>query len=225
LADDGEDIRDYLCEIIANEHCSSEHDSNEYSSMEVIGTAANSRDAIELVDKLLPDIVLMDIQMETRTAGIDAIEIIRSKHPEIKCIVITIHEDDEYLFQAYLVGAADYIIKTSEPDKIIKSIYDVNTNQLLLRPEVAQKIMREYRRIQSTHSHMRNTLQVMMKVSTAEYEILRLIYDGHSYRSIAKLRCVEETTIRSQVNHILKKFKKKRMKEVIAELRASQIFE
>ncbi|MCL2069188.1 MAG: response regulator transcription factor, partial [Oscillospiraceae bacterium] len=161
----------------------------------------------------------------TRTAGIDAIEVIRGRHPEIKCIILTVHEDDEYLFRAYLVGAADYIIKTNEPEKIIKSIYDVNLNQLLLRPEVAQKIVGEYKRIQSTHSQMKDTLQMMMKISTAEYEILRMIYDGHSYKNIAGLRCVEETTIRSQVNHILKKFGKKRMKHVIEELRESQVFE
>ncbi|MCL2057298.1 MAG: response regulator, partial [Oscillospiraceae bacterium] len=71
LADDREEIRDYICEIIAGEH----------GLMEVVGAAADSLEAIRLVDRLLPDVVLMDVQMETRTAGIDAIEVIRGSHP------------------------------------------------------------------------------------------------------------------------------------------------
>ena len=215
IVDDMEEIRDYLCEILENEQ----------GKIEVVGTASSGNQAVEIVKKTEPDVVLMDIQMENRMAGINAIEKIHSSNPKIKCIVLTIHENDEYLFRAYMVGASDYIVKMMPPEKIVKSIYDVMENDLLLRPEDARKIINEYQRIQSSQSMIRDTLQVMMMISTTEYEILRLVYFGYTYHNIAKMRFVQDTTIRSQVNHLLKKFGKKRMKDVIKVLRELHIFD
>ena len=215
IVDDIKEIRDYLCEILEQEE----------DRIKVVATASTGFEAVNLVEKLRPNIVLMDIQMETRMAGIDSVEKIHKLYPETKCIMLTIHENDEYLFRAYMVGASDYIVKTKPSNEIIKSIYDVMENNLMLRPEVAQKIISEYKRIQSTHTKMRDALQVMMLISATEYEILKLVYYGYTYKNIAKLRFVEETTVRSQVNHILKKFKKKRMKDVIELLKELNIFD
>ena len=215
IVDDMEEIRNYLCEVLSKEE----------EKIKVVGMASSGLEAIELVKKTEPDVVLMDIQMEDRMAGINAIEKICHSNPKIKCIVLTIHENDEYLFRAYMVGASDYIIKMMPPEKIVKSIYDVMDNELLLRPEAARKIINEYQRIHSNQTLLRDALQVMMMISTTEYEILRLAYYGYTYRNIAQMRYVQDTTIRSQINHILKKFKKKRMKDVIEMLRGLRIFE
>lgn len=215
IADDLEEIRSYLSEEITR--CSQD--------ISVVGLAQSGSEAIKLVRKLRPDVVLMDIQMETLTAGIDAIEIIHKEFPNIKCITLSIHKNDDYLFRAYMVGASDYIVKTNSPEQIVKSIHDVVENTLLLRPEVAQKILTEYQRVQESQARMKETLQIVMKISTAEYEILKMVYDGYTYKNIAKQRFVQETTIRSQVNHILKKFKKKRMKDVISLLHELNFFE
>ncbi|MFR3796466.1 MAG: response regulator transcription factor [Christensenellales bacterium] len=112
IVDDMPDIRNYLAEELAAA-------SEQFS---VVGAAEDGTEAVKLVDSLLPDVVLMDIQMKTRTEGIYAIRIIHERHPDIKCIALTIHEDDELIFQAYLAGAADYIIKTRSIDTIKNSI-------------------------------------------------------------------------------------------------------
>lgn len=215
IADDNEEIRNHLCEIIVKES----------DDIDVIGLAKSGRESIELTRELVPDVVLMDVQMETRTAGIEAIEQINGIYPGVKCIMLTIHENEEYMFRAYMAGAVDYIVKTDPTQKIVKSIHDVIDNRLLLRPEVAHKIINEYHRIKETHVRMKETLQVMMMISTTEYEILQMVYNGYTYKNIAEKRYVEETTIRSQVNHILKKFGKKRMKDVIDLLRELKIFD
>ena len=88
IADDAPEIRSYFQMIMKNE-----------PDMEVVGTASSGKEAVEKVMKLCPDIVLMDIQMENRMAGIEAIEQIREINPNIKSIVLTIHEKDDFLFK------------------------------------------------------------------------------------------------------------------------------
>ncbi len=215
IVDDMEEIRLHLAEEI----------SEQAEDIVVVGTADSGSMAVEMATRLLPDVILMDIQMETRTAGITAIQKIRDNFPNIKCIALTIHEDEEFIFRAYLAGAVDYIIKTRPIEKIIQSIYAVAENRLLLRPEVGKRLIEEYRQIHENQVRMKETMRVMLMINTTEYEILKLAYRGLTYRQIAQQRFVEETTIRSQVNHILKKFGKKKMKEVLEELRELKIFE
>jgi len=213
IVDDMPEIREYLQEIITESA----------QDMQVASFAASGREAVDVVLREKPDVVLMDIQMETRTAGIDAIEAIHSAAPDIRCIVLTIHENDSYLFRAYQSGASDYINKTLPADKIVSAIRDVYENELMLRPQVARKIIGEYRRLKANQSNVQKALEIMMRLSAAEYEILKLVNDGYSYVAIANLRYVEESTIRSQANHILKKFGKRRMREVVSMLREMNI--
>lgn len=215
IVDDMEDIRMHLAEEIPEKS----------EDIVVLGTAQSGKEAVEMAARLLPDVVLMDIQMETRTAGITAIGKIHEMFPGIKCIALTIHEDEEFIFRAYLAGAVDYIIKTRPSEYIVKSIHAVVDNRLLLRPEVGKRLIEEYQQIQENQVRMKETMQIMLRINVTEYEILRLVYQGLTYRQIAQQRFVEETTIRSQVNHILKKFGKKRMKDVIVQLRELKIFD
>lgn len=215
IADDAEEIRLHLSEEI----------SGEANKIRVVGLAENGYEAVELTKKYLPDIVLMDIQMETRTAGITAIGKIHEMFPMVKCIALTIHENEEFIFRAYMAGAADYIIKTNPTEKIVSSIHAVMENKLLLRPEGGKKLIEEYQYIHENQVRMKETLQVMLMINTTEYEILKMVYAGYTYRKIAEMRYVQETTIRSQINHILKKFKKSKMKEVIQLLRELKIFD
>ena len=97
IVDDMEEIRLHLQEEIPKEA----------GNITVVGTSGGSVDAVERTTELLPDVILMDIQMETRTAGIWAIQQIHERFPNIKCIALTIHEDEEFIFRAYLAGAVD----------------------------------------------------------------------------------------------------------------------
>ena len=168
IVDDMPDIRNYLAEELAAA-------SEQFSA---VGAAEDGTEAVKLVDSLLPDVVLMDIQMKTRTEGIYAIRIIHA----------------------------------------------VVNNRLLLRPEVGQRLIQEYQRVQNQENRMKETMQVMLKINTTEYEILRMACAGMSYKQMARERYVEETTIRSQINHILRKFQKNRMKDVVALLNELHIF-
>jgi DNA-binding NarL/FixJ family response regulator len=214
IADDSAEIRNYFKAIIQNEN-----------DMEVVAAAASGREAVEQALNFKPDIILMDIQMQDRTDGIEAIEDIHKKEPSIKIIVLTIHSRDDLLFRAYAAGAIDYIIKTQDKQDILISIRAAASNTLLLRPEIASKIMGEARRIQESRNKMKEILRVMMMITNTEFEIIKLVYNGYTYRDMADQRLVEETTIRSEVSLILKKFKRSRMKDLIKELKEINFFE
>jgi DNA-binding NarL/FixJ family response regulator len=214
IADDIAEIAQYFARILREEE-----------DIEVAGTASSGEEAVEMARALNPHIVLMDIQMETKIAGIDAIGKIREFNPAIKAIILTIHSRDDLIFKAYSVGAMDYIIKTSPVEDILRSIRAAASNNLMLRPEIANKILSESRRISESQGKMKEVLKVMIKITNTEFEIIRMVYDGCPYREIAEQRFVEETTIRSEIFRILRKFDKKKMKDVIALLKEINFFE
>ena len=119
------------------------------------------------------------------------------------------------LFQAFSVGAMDYIVKTDSISKIVSSIENVSRNQLQLRSDVATKIVSEFQRIQNERASLLYTLNILTKMTNSEFEVLCCIFNGNTYKEVAKTRFVSEATIKSLVNSILKKFEMKRMKDVI----------
>jgi DNA-binding NarL/FixJ family response regulator len=119
----------------------------------------------------------------------------------------------------------DYIIKTSPIEDVFESIRAVVSNTLMLRPEISNKLLGEYRRIKEEQGKVKEVLKVMMKITNTEFEIIKLVYNGYTYKEIAELRFVEETTIRSEIYWILKKFSKKKMKDVIKLLQEIKFFE
>ena len=204
LADDNMEIRHYFRSVLDHE-----------PDFEVIGEAESGAECIRLARQLCPDIILMDIQMEDETAGITATRIIHQELPDCKIIILTIHSDDEMLFQAYSNGAMDFIVKTDSISKIVSSIEKVSQNQMQLRSDVASKIVNEFQRIQNEKASLLYTLNNLTKMTNSEFEVLCCIYNGDSYKEVAKTRFVSEATIKSQVNSILKKFGMRRMKDVI----------
>lgn len=204
IVDDMADIREYFSMILTKE-----------PDIEVVGLASSGIEAIKKAYETKPDVILMDIQMETRTAGIDAVKVIKSKDPDTKIIILTIHEEDEYLFQAYCAGVMDYVVKTNSIIQILNSIRTVHTNELRLRPGVADKIIEEFTRLKKNENTLIYTLNIIARLTNSEYEVLRCIYEGHSYKAISETRFVSQSTVKSQVNSILKKFEMKNMKEVV----------
>ena len=214
VAEDEEEIRGYFKRII-----------NATTDMEVTGTAKDGEEAVKIVLEKKPDIVLMDIQMKTKTDGIIATERIKMVAPDIKIIIITIHNRDDFLFRAYAAGAIDYIIKTVPVEDILASIRAVAANTLMLRPEIANRIMAETHRISEEQNKMKDVLKVMMRITNTELEVIRLVYEGKRYSDIAEKRFVEETTIRTEIHRILKKFNVAKMKDLIVLLGEIRFFE
>ncbi len=214
IVDDSKEICDYFCSIIRKEE-----------DMEVTGVAYSGEETLKKIEIQQPDVILMDIQMESRTAGIDTALKIREKYPQIKIIILTIHKEDELLFQAYNAGVMDYIVKGHPSDQILNSIRNVYENKLMLRPDVAKKIVDEYNKLREQKEKLLYALTILTKLTNSEFEVLKSIYEGNTYRNIAKSRFVSYTTVKSQVNSILKKFDMARMKDVVELLHEIDFYE
>lgn len=208
IVDDMKDIREYFNMILSKE-----------PDIEVVGLASSGIEAVQIARDLKPDVILMDIQMETRTAGIDATTVIKGMDPNVKIIILTIHEEDEYLFQAYCAGVMDYIVKTDSISQIINSIRTVFSNKLMLRPGIADKIIDEFSRLKTQQNSLIYILNIISRLTNSEFEILKCFYEGSTYKTISETRFVSPATVKSQVNSILKKFEMKSMKDVIKLLR------
>lgn len=207
VVDDNTEIREYFIGILAHEH-----------DMEVVGSASSGFEAIKVAQQFKPNIVLMDIQMETRTAGIDAARQIIKTQPDTKVIILTILEDDDLLFQAYCAGVMDYIIKTDSITQILESVRQAYNNQLILRPKYAEKIIDEFSRVRNQEASLLFTMNILTKLSNSEFEVLKSIYQGLNYKQISEARYVSTVTVKSQIHSILKKFNMRSMKEVIKKL-------
>ena len=209
MADDNPDICSYFSGLLSAEE-----------DMELAGTAASGAEAVQLARQTRPDIVLMDIQMETRTAGIAASRQILSELPETKVIILTILEDDDLLFQAYCAGVIDYIIKTDAAGQILTSIRNAYRNQLILRPQYAEKIIDELKRVREEQVSLLYSLNVLTRLSNSEFEVLRSLYQGMNARRISEERFVSLGTVKTQIHSILKKFGMKSVSEVVRQLHA-----
>lgn len=212
------DDMDYLCQYFEL-LLSKEED------IEVVGTATDPKTCMELYREKRPDVVLMDIQMQTDDEGIKVLKMIMEENPEAKVIMLTIHEEDDLIFRALSLGACDYIIKSSGHKIIADSVRRAYKGENSLNPYIAQKLLKESKAVKDRMLTAMSLLNSIALLTSSEYKILRMIYDGLSYEEIAKQRYVEDVTIRTQVNKILHKFDKKNMKELMKELKNIQIFD
>ena len=173
---------------------------------ECVGCVNNKNDCIELCQSAMPEILLLDIQMETNEAGLDIIPDIRTVSPNTKIIMMSAQDEDKYIFKSYSLGAKDYIFKTMPEHEWIEIIKNVHENNNTLRPEIAEKLMIECQKRKECEGELREMFKLMSQLTTVQLEVLRMVSDGYSYKEISKLRYIEESTVRVQINKILKKF-------------------
>lgn len=209
---------EYICRYFKSEI-------DAHDDMECVGCAYDRAGCIKMVSQNKPDILLLDIQMETKDTGILLIPEVLEESPETKIIIITIHENDDFIFKALTLGAVDYIIKTTPIDELIDTIRAVYHNTKSLSPKIAQKILRHCETISNRNQSILYMFNLMRNLTTAEFEVLSDFYYGLSYEEISKKRVVEESTLRSQVSKIIKKLDAPNMKTLIKDLHAMNAFE
>jgi two-component system, NarL family, response regulator LiaR len=167
--------------------------------IQVAGTAEDGAAAVELVGKKKPDLVLMDLKMPIMN-GVEAIRQIKAKYPEIKVLVLTTYDDDEWVFDAIQAGASGYLLKDTPRDEVIKAIRGTVTGKTYVDPSVAGKVLRQA----SSHKTQSTTL-ITSKLTDREIEVLRLIAKGFSNMDISERLFLSEGTVRNHVSSILAK--------------------
>jgi DNA-binding NarL/FixJ family response regulator len=169
--------------------------------MEVIGEASDGFEALELAEKLRPDIILMDIAMP-RCDGLEATRRIKSRLPEIKIIVLTVHEEAESLLEALWSGARGFLLKKARADELIAALRGVLRGEAHLSPLMTGKLVDEFVRLTKISS----SLPVIQNPLTQrEKEVLREIARGADNKQIADLLTITVNTVKKHVSSILAK--------------------
>jgi two-component system, NarL family, response regulator DevR len=166
---------------------------------EVVGEAASSREAIELVNNIQPDVVVMDIRLPG-TSGIEACEEITRRFPSTKVIMLTSYAEDEMLFSAIRAGASGYVLKQINGNDLIHALEAVARGEALLDPAVTQRVFQEVRRAVKEEE-----ASAFAHLSQQEKHVLLLVSEGKTNREIAKALFLGEGTVRNYVSSILSK--------------------
>lgn len=150
------------------------------AAIEVVGEAENGRDAVAKTEELLPDVVLMDYTMPILN-GLEATRQIKKRFPDVKIVILTMHTDEEYVFQFLQAGAAGYLVKQTAPKELMSAIQTVYQGESYLSPSVSKMVIEEFVR-QTQATQVESNYE---KLTDREREILQLIAEGFSSKDIA----------------------------------------
>jgi DNA-binding NarL/FixJ family response regulator len=170
--------------------------------IEVVGEAGNGLDAVEVVGRLRPDVVLMDVQMP----GVDGLEATRrilgpagADHP-VKVVVLTTFDHEDYLFEALRAGASGFLLKNASPEDLVESVRVVARGDALLSPEVTRRVIARF-----TAPAPRAAPSRPAELTDREFEVLVHLARGASNAEIAAALHLGETTVKTHVSRILAK--------------------
>ena len=166
--------------------------------LEVVGEATNGFTTLDQVRALRPDVVLLDIRMPG-LSGIEAAHRLRRAHPEVKVILFTTYDDEEYLFGALRVGAHAYLLKSSSHDTLAAAIRSVYAGERLLSPPLVDKVLSRFEELARAKAQQDSGL------TEQEFQILQAMEDGASNKEIADRLHWSEITVKRKVQDIFEK--------------------
>lgn len=191
IVDDNKELRNALQEIVTmndNYNC--------------IGTLASAEEAVHQIPVLKPDVVLMDINLGTVESGIDVVRLLKPKMPGTNFMMCTVYEEDEKIFEALSAGASGYILKKTNPGKLLDAIRELYEGGAPMSSQIARKVVFAFQQKQATENSEQQTLDTL---SVREKEILELLSRGLMYKEIAAQLFLSPETVRKHVYHIYEK--------------------
>ena len=180
--------------------------------IEVAGAAADGREAVRLVEKIHPDVVLMDLKMPEMN-GVSATREIVSQFPEVKVVVLTTYDADDWVFDAIRAGASGYLLKDSDSDQIVAAIKGANAGEVRIDPAVAGKVLAEFNRLAQSRPALAqprplslpDDIMAIETLTERELVVLQEMAQGKSNREIAEALFLAEGTVKNYVSTIISK--------------------
>lgn len=185
-------------------------------NIEVIGHAGDGQEALAQVERLAPDVVLMDVRMP-RLDGVAATRALTERHPDLGVIILTTFDDDEYVFEGLKAGARGYLLKDVSSEELAEAVHTVAAGQALIQPSITRKVVAEFSRLASggsaapprATSDEPSSQQVNQALpeplTEREMEVLHELAQGHSNREIAERLFITEGTVKNHVSNLLGK--------------------
>jgi len=166
----------------------------------VVGEAQDGREAVRCVERLEPDLLLMDLSMP-RMSGMDAIREIKKRYPDTRIIALTVHKTEEYLLTTLQAGADGYVLKDATHDELVMAIRTVMAGKSYLSPDVSEKVIEGY----LVGKESSRSLSAWETLSQREREVLKLIAEGYKNKEIAEDLCISLKTVEKHRANLMKK--------------------
>ncbi len=175
-------------------------------SIEVVGEAQHGRAGLEQVALLNPDVVLMDLRMPEMD-GLTAIEQLRQSHPQVAIIILTTYNEDQLMLRGLQLGAHSYLLKDVDRQTLIRTIKAAAQGEILLQPEILQRIMREQIEVNQPHPQAgsEEPQVVATNLTDREIEVIRRVAVGERNKEIAIHLEISESTVKAHLSHIFNK--------------------
>lgn len=174
------------------------------ADIEVIGQASDGRQAVDLAHDLRPDIVVMDVRMP-ELSGVEATRLIREALPEVQVLVLTAHDDEQYIFSLLEAGASGYLLKTAPVSELAKAIRQVKSGESPLSPSIARKIVVRMSNKDAKSPQAAQENANSNDLTSRELEVLQLLAQGMNNRAIAESMSVSERTVHAHLSNIFTK--------------------
>jgi DNA-binding NarL/FixJ family response regulator len=193
-----------------------------HEEIDIIGEAANGEELLTLLKDMLPDVILMDIRMPVMD-GLETLKIVKETYPDVKVIILTTFNEDEYIFNGLKFGADGYILKDSSSKEIIKAIRAACEGTMLLHSQVSLKISKVLQSMEhSSSKDNRVKEQLADSLTPREIEVVELIMQGKSNKQIGSTLFLTEGTVKNYISRILDKLELNNRTELVLYLQNNQ---
>lgn len=224
VVDDHAILRDGICSLLAQQ-----------ADIQVVGEAGNGREALEKVSALKPDLVLMDIAMPEMN-GIEATRQIKQRYPEVIVMILTQHDNREYIEPVLRAGASGYVLKRSGGRELVSAIRQVVQQGAFLEPSVARQVLSSFSEPNDAQKANRDAMPApagntsasrapeIDALTSREIEVLKLLSEGHSNKEIAHLLSISPKTVSVHRSNVMRKLDLQSSFELIRYVTQNQIF-
>lgn len=185
---------------------------NFQEDMEVVGTAADGVEAYQMVMKYEPDVLIMDLSMPPGESGLIATSKILDRFPKTKILILTMYDDEEYLFHVLRSGARGYILKNAPDEQLLLAIRTVYKGETFIDPKMTTSLVKEFVQSSDDASYSNDPFKILSK---RELEILPLIAKGYGNKDIAEKLFVSVKTVEAHKTRIMDKLNLKSKPELV----------
>lgn len=199
LADDHSLVRSGLSRILGEE-----------PNLEIVAEVGDGLELLSALNKIKPDLIILDVSMPN-LRGIEAIPEIRRIRPEAKVLILTMHKEEEYLYQAVSAGADGYLLKDDAEKELFAAIDNIREGKIYISPSLADQSMQNWARLRrgEDDSHVSDVLTVRQR------EILKLIAEGKTNKEIGDLLCLSVRTVERHRANIMDKLNIRKTAELV----------